>query len=248
MASDPHYSYAAYADPAMAAGFDAARFGGPIGELLAGDQERILTEFAGEVAGAPVLDVGTGTGRAALVLARLGARVTGVDASADMLGVARARAAEQRLPARFLEGDVHALAFADRSFATVVCFRVLMHVPDWRTALAELCRVAAHRVVLDYPALTSAAALEAAWRRLVHACGGRTEAYRVFADRQIEGELELHGFRLMARHRQFVLPIALHKRIGSAAGTRRIERGLAAAGLLRVAGSPVTIAAERCAS
>jgi len=104
-----HYSYSAYADPAMAAGFDAARFGGPIGQQLLEDQERVLVEFLGDVTHARILDLGTGTGRAAIALARRGAHVTAVDASDEMLSVARRRAAEERLPISFSEGDAHAL-------------------------------------------------------------------------------------------------------------------------------------------
>ena len=78
--------------------------------------------------------------------------------------------------------------------------------------------------------------------------GSKVEAYRVFTDGEIARELSRHGFRVAASHRQFVLPIALHKRLGSARVTRRIEGALSAIGLLRLAGSPVTVAAERCAS
>jgi hypothetical protein len=49
----------------------------------------------------------------------------------------------------------------------------------------------------------------------------------------------------VAVHRQFVLPIALHKQFGSRAATERIEAGLARTGLLRLLGSPVTVMAER---
>ena len=243
-----HYSYAAYADPEMAAGFDAARFGGPIGQLLFEDQERVLFEFLGDVNHLHVLDLGTGTGRAAMALARRGAIVTGVDASSEMLSVARRRAAQEGLSIEFSEGDAHALAFPDRAFDAAVCFRLLMHVPDWRLAVRELCRVAGARVVFDYPAARSSATLQAAWRRTAAMLGSKVEAYRVFTDGEIARELSRHGFRVAASHRQFVLPIALHKRLGSARVTRRIEGALSAIGLLRLAGSPVTVAAERCAS
>ena len=96
MGSERHYSYAAYADPAMAESFDAKRFGGPIGQILLDDQERVLAEFLGDVSGRRILDLGTGTGRAAIALARRGALVTGIDASSEMLRVARTRA--QRMP------------------------------------------------------------------------------------------------------------------------------------------------------
>jgi SAM-dependent methyltransferase len=243
-----HYSYSAYADPAMASNFDARRFGGPIGTILLQDQERVLGEFLGDVSGRRILDMATGTGRAALALAKRGAIVTGVDASREMLTVARARAADAHLSIEFAEGDAHALVFPDRAFDAVVCLRMLMHVPDWRTALSELCRVTANRLIFDYPAIASAAALQATWRRAALTMGRHVEAYRVFSAGDIARELDRHGFRIISTHKQFVLPIALHKAIGSATFTRRLEGVLAGAGMLRLAGSPVTIAVERCAS
>jgi ubiquinone/menaquinone biosynthesis C-methylase UbiE len=208
----------------------------------------VLDEFLGNVAGFRILDMATGTGRAALGLARRGAIVTGVDASAEMLEVARRRAAEAALPIEFVEGDAHALTFANRSFDAVVCLRMLMHVPDWRTALSELCRVSRRQVIFDYPALVSTASLQAMWRRAVVTLGGDVEAYRVFRAGAIARELDRNGFRIVSAHKQFVLPIALHKAMGSPALTRRVEGALAGVGLLKLAGSPVTVAAERCAS
>jgi ubiquinone/menaquinone biosynthesis C-methylase UbiE len=240
-----HYSYSVYADPAMA---EALRFSGPIGRLIAEEQEAVIARFLGPVAGRSILDVGTGTGRAAIALASRGASVTGVDASAEMLAVAERRAAAAGVPVTFARGDAHGLAFADRSFDTVICLRVLMHTPGWKASLAELCRVARTRVVFDYPALASAAAIQAAVRRAAYVFGARVEPYRVFSDRAVRSALHSSGFRIADSHRQFVLPIALHKRLGSAAATRRIEGTLLRVGLNRLAGSPVTIVAERCAS
>jgi SAM-dependent methyltransferase len=243
-----HYSYTVYADPAMADRFEALRFGGPIGGLLAETQERVLREFAAPLDGLSVVDVGTGTGRAAIVLAAAGARVTGVDASPEMLRVARERASARGVTATFDTGDAHALPFADRSFDLAVSLRVLMHTPGWRQCVAELCRVARRAVILDYPAAFSAAAVQAGTRRVGRALGRDVEAYRVFTAGAVRGELARHGFRVRAEHRQFVLPIALHKALGSREWTERIEGGLARAGLLRLFGSPVTLVAERCAS
>jgi hypothetical protein len=85
-------------------------------------------------------------------------------------------------------------------------------------------------------------------RGLAHAVGVKTEAYRVFSPRAIAEALESHGFRIRSVHRQFVLPIALHKAIGSPRFTHAVEGALDRAGLLARAGSPVTVVAERCAS
>jgi SAM-dependent methyltransferase len=243
-----HYSYAVYADPAMAASFEGRRFSGPIGQLIASSQEAVVARFLEPIGGRTILDVGTGTGRAAIALARRGAVVTGVDASQEMLAVARTRAADQHAAVSFVHGDAHGLAFDDRSFDAVVCLRVLMHTPDWRLSLGELCRVARHRVVFDYPALASAAAMQAAARRIAAAAGSRVEAYRVFSDRSVARVLAARGFRVADRHRQFVLPIALHKGMGSAALTTRVEGALGRLGLRALLGSPVTVVAERCTS
>jgi len=241
-----HYSYTVYADPKTARTFDDRRFGGPIGELIAGEQARVLANFVGRIAGRTILDVGTGTGRAAILFARGGASVTGVDASEPMLAVARTRAADQSLKVRFLKGDAHALDFGDRAFDVVVSLRVVMHSPRWRSVVSELCRVADRLVILDYPSKQSLAAVQSWFRRMLAALGARTEPYAVYSDREIAAALTRGGFRVRSVHRQFVLPIAFHKLFGSRRLTLAIEAFFDRIGLLRIAGSPVTIVAERC--
>jgi 2-polyprenyl-3-methyl-5-hydroxy-6-metoxy-1,4-benzoquinol methylase len=240
-----HYSYAHYADQRVAEGFDRLRFGGPIGELVAETQARILLDFAGRLNGVSVLDVGTGTGRAALVLAHQGAQVTGVDASKEMLDVGEARARAEQVAIRFMQGDAHRLPFPERDFELSVSLRVLMHTPDWRQCIGELCRVTRQRIIIDYPALRSVAAVQALGRRVKQATGGKTEAYRVFSHRAIAATFAEHGFKIVRVHRLFTLPIAIHKTIGSRAFTERIEALGERVGLLRLFGSPVTILAER---
>jgi ubiquinone/menaquinone biosynthesis C-methylase UbiE len=241
-----HYSYSVYADPATARTFDERRFGGPIGELVASDQAAALANFVGRVHGRTILDVGTGTGRAALFFAGGGAKVTALDASEEMLAVARKRAAEQLAKIKFVSGDAHALDFPDRSFDVVVGLRLLMHTPKWRACVSELCRVADRLVILDYPSHRSLARVHSALRKVMHRVGRRTEPYRVFSDREIAQALETCGFRVRSVHRQFVLPIGFHKLFRSQKLTLAIEERLDRAGLLKVFGSPVTLVAERC--
>ena len=252
MSRDPspdHYSYSAYADPVMARTFDDRRFSGPIGELIAHSQARVLANMVGRITDREMLDVGTGTGRAAFILALGGAKVTAVDASEAMLAIARQRAADQLLTTiKFQRGDAHALDFADRSFDAVVSFRMLMHAPQWKRCVGELCRVAERLVIVDYPSATSVALFESLARRAMHAAGVKTEPYRVFTRGAIAEAFDSNGFRIRSVHRQFVLPIAFHKAIGSRRFTHWSERLLDHAGLLKPFGSPVTLVAERCAS
>jgi ubiquinone/menaquinone biosynthesis C-methylase UbiE len=245
--SKEHYSYAAYADPAMAQSFENRRFGGPIGEYVAKSQARVLANMVGRIQDRSIVDVGTGAGRAAILMARGGARVTAVDASEQMLEVARQRAAEERLKIKFVRGDAHALQFTDRAFDVAICLRVLMHAPDWRRCLGELCRIAERLVIFDYPAAMSVALLESVSRRVVHTLGARTEAYRVISDRAIRQALRQSNFQVRSVHRQFVMPIQFHRAIGSRKFTIWSEDVLDRVGLLKRLGSPVTVVAERCA-
>ena len=240
-----HYSVEHYADADVAEGFDALRFGGPIGELVAEEEARVITSFVGDVAGASVLDVGTGTARAALALARRGGHVTGVDYSREMLRVGQARVAHASARVGLLRGDAQHLPFADRRFDVTVSVRLLMHMPDWRATLTELCRVTRRRLVIDYPARRSGAAIQSVARRLLHAAGRPTEPYRVFGDAAIDAVCRAAGFRVRDRHRHFVLPIALHKTVRARGFTSASEGALRAVGITALFGSPVTLVAER---
>lgn len=67
-----------------------------------------------ESAGGPVLELGCGTGRVLLPLARAGVRVVGLDRSVQMLGQARRRIRRARGTdsARLVRGDIRSLPFA----------------------------------------------------------------------------------------------------------------------------------------
>lgn len=70
--------------------------------------------------GATVLDVGCGTGRHAVELAKRGFRVTGVDFSPEMLRVARGKAAVEGVAVEFVEADARTLDLG-RSFDAAIC-------------------------------------------------------------------------------------------------------------------------------
>jgi 2-polyprenyl-6-hydroxyphenyl methylase/3-demethylubiquinone-9 3-methyltransferase len=96
--------------------------------------------------GKTVLDVGCGAGLLTEPLARLGARVTGIDASPDVIEVARSHALSMGLEIKYLAGDVQEL---DGEFDLVTSMEVIEHVADpgvFVNALAK--RLAAEGLLL----------------------------------------------------------------------------------------------------
>jgi SAM-dependent methyltransferase len=93
------------------------------------------------LAGKQVVDVGCGTGNAALAAAARGARVTGVDPAPRLLDVARAEAAARRLEVTFVRGDAAALPLEDASADAVLSVFAVIFAPDVTAAAAELSRV-----------------------------------------------------------------------------------------------------------
>lgn len=88
--------------------------------------------------GTRLLDAGCGTGYALALAAKRGAIVSGFDASAGLLRVARARLPEAELR----EGDLEALPYGDDSFDAVSAFNSVQYATDPVGALRELKRVA----------------------------------------------------------------------------------------------------------
>lgn len=88
-----------------------------------------------------ILDVGTGPGIVANLLADLGHEVTGIDASEKMLKKALENSAALHHSLEFIQGDGENLPFEDGSFDAVVSRYVLWTLPDPKKALAEWWRV-----------------------------------------------------------------------------------------------------------
>jgi malonyl-CoA O-methyltransferase len=99
-----------------------------------------------DLSGARVADLGCGTGRYALQLARFGAReVAGIDLSPEMLRVARRkseRSEDGPLPVTWREGDLcGCLPAEDNTFDAAVCALVVSFLPELAEPFHEIARV-----------------------------------------------------------------------------------------------------------
>ena len=117
----------------------------------AGEYERTATELlpvaehvvslARLERGERVLDVACGTGNAALLAARSGASVVGLDGARRLIEVARARAAADGLGAEFMVGDAQALPFDGAEFDVALSVFGVIFAQDADRVLGEIARV-----------------------------------------------------------------------------------------------------------
>jgi 2-polyprenyl-6-hydroxyphenyl methylase / 3-demethylubiquinone-9 3-methyltransferase len=109
--------------------------------------------------GKTALDVGCGAGLLAEPLARLGAKVTGIDASPEVIAVAREHAAAMGLDIDYRVGDVQVL---EAQFDLITCMEVIEHVADAAAFVKALAKRLAPGglLVMSTPNATS-------WSRLM---------------------------------------------------------------------------------
>jgi SAM-dependent methyltransferase len=118
----------------------------------AGDYPRVAAELipsfgpelvraCGVRAGQHVLDVGAGSGNAAIPAAALGARVVASDLTPELFAAGRRIAAERGVHLEWAEADAEALPFADDTFDVVMSSVGAMFAPRHQVVADELVRV-----------------------------------------------------------------------------------------------------------
>jgi 2-polyprenyl-6-hydroxyphenyl methylase/3-demethylubiquinone-9 3-methyltransferase len=91
--------------------------------------------------GLSLLDIGCGGGLVAEPMARLGFRVTGIDAAAESIAVAEAHAALQGVAIDYRQGSAEALVEAGATFDAVLALEVVEHVADPALFLESIGRL-----------------------------------------------------------------------------------------------------------
>jgi hypothetical protein len=223
----------------------ARRFRGSVGRWLLEQQTRLtLLALRGLPGGATILDVGGGHAQLAPPLLEAGYKVT--VAGSDPVCAERLRPWLAGGRCRFHVADLQRLPYRDLEFDAVVCFRLLPHSVRWRGLVAELCRVAAQRVVLDYPSLHSVNRASGRLFGLKHRVeGGTTRRFALFARNEVRHAFEAADFVVKNEQPEFLWPMALHRLARSAGVSRSLEWPGRKLGLTRRWGSPVIVRADR---
>lgn len=112
-----------------------------------------LTRSLGTAQRLKVLDMGTGTGFLALLLAEMGHDVTGADWSKSKLNEADEKRKSSDIPIKFVMEDAEDLSFEGGIFDVVVSRHLIWTLSDPATAFREWARVTkpGGRVLTDVP-------------------------------------------------------------------------------------------------
>jgi ubiquinone/menaquinone biosynthesis C-methylase UbiE len=103
-------------------------------------EEPQVNRLLGDVRGLRIANLGCGTGRHTLTMARAGARVTAVDFSMGMMVKARGKPGAETV--QFIRHDLSCgLPFASRTFDRVTCCLVLEHIADLDRIIGEMARI-----------------------------------------------------------------------------------------------------------
>lgn len=124
--------------------YDEARWESDFGQFTDRVQQSIVHRLSKDWNCSRVAEVGPGTGRFTIPLCRKNNRLTLIDVSKEMLGIAENNLAREGLSGQvddFITGSIYDLPFDDSSFDHAISLNVLNHLERSGDALCELARI-----------------------------------------------------------------------------------------------------------
>ncbi|MFQ5850249.1 MAG: class I SAM-dependent methyltransferase [Candidatus Binatia bacterium] len=112
------------------------------GHFIRHGYEDVYRTTVDNATGGLALDVGCGTGKHSVNLARRGFRTVAIDLSLKAVMVAKEHAESENVRVYFVVADAENMPFKDDAFDVVFCALILHHFPDMKAISAEIARVA----------------------------------------------------------------------------------------------------------
>ncbi|MEO5378601.1 MAG: class I SAM-dependent methyltransferase [Magnetococcus sp. DMHC-6] len=238
-----------YANPAQAESFEEKRFYGAFGEWMIEYDVQFYTRnpqvdysFCQKI-----LELGCGTGRLTIPFReRFPDRyLCAVDYSHSMLEQLRKKRPNKEIGLEILCNSIESLSLPDQHFDLVFFSRLLMHLEDWRGALAKSCRLSHRYLLLDFPPIASIGGLGKFILDRTRHRQTLKDQHRIFRIGAVRSVLQKNGFQIIALERPLVLPIPLHLKINAISHSTRLESILGGWGVRGLIGAPVYLVAKR---
>ena len=101
----------------------------------------VIFKILEDVGGKAILDAGCGQGYLARLLAKRGARVTGIEPAEPFISYAIEQEQSQPLRIKYIQADLSALDIALPAFDVVIANMVFMDIPDYQNAIRNCLRL-----------------------------------------------------------------------------------------------------------
>jgi len=221
----------------------ARRFAGPSGQWFLEVQRRGIETLLSGLAFSSVADVGGGHGQLLPFFFDRGCSTT-IVGSAQVCDL-QLQEFLKRGGCQFVVSPLHQLPFEAASFDLVSSIRLLAHFPEWQDLIRELCRISRRYVLVDFPQRASVNFLSPLLFPVKRRIEGDTRPYQLFLRSEVVKAFAANGFRPLAHYGQFLLPMALHRKLNRPRLSRFIETVGTSLGLTSFLGSPVLSLFER---
>jgi len=140
--------------------YDAKRWSSGAGQCVDKAQKEIVKEMLPDVFGKKILEIGAGTGRFSLLLAKTGGNVTALDISQEMLDVLQEKTKKANLFKKIntIQADAsQKIPFPNETFDFCIAINTLSHVKDASALFKEIFRILKPKGIFlaNYPNLIS---------------------------------------------------------------------------------------------
>ncbi len=217
----------------------AARFAGDWGTYLVWAQNRIVEGMLAKKTNSTLLDLGGGHGQLLPCYQKLQIDATILGSDERCFGQV------DQSTAKCITGDLTALPVDTMSFDTVISVRMIPHLEQWQTVIAQMCLAAKDKVIIEYPPKLSFNALTPILFGAKKKFEKNTRTYTLFGHREIEDEFARNGFTVVKRQSQLLLPFVIHRVLKANKLLRMIEVICRKTGITRLLGSPTIVLAKR---
>ena len=226
----------------------ATRFQGQSGQFLLERQNQILYNLLTKypTGSLRILDVGGGHAQLTRTMLDLGHQVCVHGSQPDC---------RQRLEKlNLLNGKVSFVLspFSDLAtelpvgqFDVVTAIRLMAHIEDWKGFLGQLATLARREIIIYFASRYSINLLSTALYPIKKFVEKTTRPFYTQKLSQVVNQFNELGFTVKAVHKQFALPLALHRALDNSSTSNKLENICCALGLSSALGSPVILSAIR---
>lgn len=221
----------------------AKRFSGVAGQWLLKKQQTLTQEHLLALKTKKVLDVGGGHAQNVEPIEALDIPLT--ITGSDPICQNRVTELSRSQNTRFMLGDLNKLPAADQSYSTVISYRIVSHMLDWRGFIDELTRVSSNAIIIDFAAKRSINWFSELAYLLKRGKEGDTRRYNVLAEADVTAAFAKNGFVLKKRSPQFFFPMAIHRALKNPKLSNALELLAYYTGLNFLFGSPIISTYQR---